>query len=377
MKALLIAVLAAAVGTPAYAQHAGHTMPMQAPAADPHAGHDMNAKPAPAPQPDPHAGHDTGTATPASPPAAADPHAGHDMGTMQPAAPAGPTDPHAGHGMGTMQPAAPASPADPHGGHGMGPEAGPAPVLPEAPPPPAAFSGPRHAADMLFDPSDMARAREDLRVEQGGATNYRVMVDQLEARIHDGRDGYLWDAQGWYGGDIDKLWIKTEGEGSFGEKTEEAEVQALWSRAITPWFDFQAGIRYDFRPDPERGHLVLGLQGLVPYEFEVDAAAFVSDEGDVSARFEAEYDLLITQRLILQPRAEVNLAAQEVRELGIGSGINDIELGLRLRYEFAREFAPYVGVEWERKLGETADFARDEGEGVDDLFFVTGVRIWF
>lgn len=375
MKPLLIALLAVFAGTPAFAQDTGHTMPMQAPAADPHAGHDMGATPAPATQPDPHAGHGMVTAAPVSPPAA-DPHAGHDMRTRPPTAPAGPGDPHAGHGMGTMQPATPASPADPHAGHGMGPAAGPAPAPPEAPPP-AAFSGPRHAADLLFDPSAMARAREELRAEQGDVRAYRVMVDQLEARIHEGRDGYLWDAQGWYGGDINKLWIKTEGEGSFGEKTGEAEVQALWSRAITPWFDVQAGLRYDFRPDPERGHLVLGLQGLVPYQFEVDAAAFVSDEGDVSARFEAEYDLLITQRLILQPRAEINLAAQEVRELGIGSGINDVELGLRLRYEFAREFAPYVGVQWERKLGETADFARDEGESVDDLFFVTGVRIWF
>src|SRR3546814_16936101 len=109
----------------------------------------------------------------------------------------------------------------------MGPQAGPAPA--EAPPPPAAFSGPRHAADMLFDPSAMAGAREDLRVEQGGATNYRVMVDQLEARLHDGQDGYLWDAQGWYGGDLDKLWIKSEGGGSFGAETEGVEVPALWS----------------------------------------------------------------------------------------------------------------------------------------------------
>lgn len=377
MKALLIALLAAAAGTPAFAQQAGHPMPTQAPAADPHAGHDMGTTPAPASQPDPHAGHDMGTAAPVSPPGAADPHAGHDMRTVQPTAPAAPADPHTGHGMGTMPPAAPESPAEPHAGHDMGPEAGSAPVPPEAPLPPAAFSGPRHAADELFDPAAMAGAREELRAEQGGLRTYRVMIDQLEARIHDGRDGYLWDAQGWYGGDINKLWIKTEGEGSFDEETEEAEVQALWSRAVTPWFDVQAGLRYDFRPDPERGHLVLGLQGLVPYQFEVDAAAFVSDEGDVSARFEAEYDLLITQRLILQPRAEVNLAAQEVRELGVGSGINDVELGLRLRYEFAREFAPYVGVEWERKLGATADFARDEGESVDDLFFVTGVRIWF
>ena len=341
MKALLIALLAAAAGAPAFAQHTGHTMPMQTPTVDRHAGHD-------------HAGHDT-EATPA---------------------PATRPDPHAGHHMGTGAPVSPPAVADPHAGHGTGASTEAAPTLPESPPP-EAFSGPTHAADVLFDPSAMARAREELRAEQGDVRAYRVMVDQFEARLHEGRDGYLWDAQGWYGGDIDKLWIKTEGEGSFGEETEEAEVQALWSHAITPWFDVQAGLRYDFRPDPERGHLVLGLQGLVPYLFEADAAAFVSDEGDVSARLEAEYDLLVTQRLVLQPRAEVNFAVQEVRELGIGSGFTEVELGLRLRYEFAREFAPYIGVSWERKLGETADFARDEDEDVDSLFFVAGVRIWF
>lgn len=374
MKALLIALLAAAVGTPALAHYTGQ---MQAPAADPHAGHGLGATPAPATQRSPHAGHDMVTAAPVPPPAAADSNAGQDMRTMQPTAPATPADPHAGHRMDTMQPGAPGSPTDPHAGHDMETKAGSDPTPPKAPPPPAAFSGPRHAADVLFDSSSMAGAREQLRAEQGGLRTHRVLVDRLEARIHDGRDGYLWDAQGWYGGDINKFWIKTEGEGSFGEKTEEAEVQALWSRAITPWFDLQGGLRYDFRPSPERGHLVLGLQGLVPYEFEVDVAAFVSDEGDVSARFEAEYDLLITQRLILQPRAEFTLAAQEVRELGIGSGINDVELGVRLRYEFAREFAPYIGVQWERKVGETANFARDEGGNVDNIFFITGVRLWF
>src|SRR3546814_3661562 len=129
----------------------------------------------------------------------------------------------------------------------------------------------------------MTEARERLRAVQGDIKSYRVMADQLEARIHDGRDGYLWDAQGWYGGDINKLWIKTEGEGSFGEKVEEAAVQALWSRGIAPWFDAQAGVRYDLRPEPERGYLVLGLQGLAPYFFELDGAAFVSVEGGVPA----------------------------------------------------------------------------------------------
>lgn len=204
-----------------------------------------------------------------------------------------------------------------------------------------------------------------------------LMADRLEAQIHDGQDGYLWDAQGWYGGDIHKLWVKSEGRGRFGEKLDDGEAQALWSRAVTPWFDFQTGARYDFRPDPERGYLVAGLQGLAPYFFDIDAAAFLSNEGELSARAQAEYDLLLTQRLVLQPRAEVNLAAQKVRERGIGNGINDIELGLRLRYEIRRELAPYIGVEWDRKLGETADLARDEGESTNDLFFVAGVRFWF
>ncbi|CAN5254860.1 copper resistance protein B [soil metagenome] len=283
---------------------------------------------------------------------------------------------HADHPNST--PAAQQKPApDPHAGHDMDTGTGSSSTPPEGPPPPAAFSGPRHAADVLFDPSAMDEARERLRADQGAISSFRLMIDQGETRVYDGRDGYLWDAQGWYGGDIDKLWLKTEGEGSFGEKTEQAEVQALWSRAITPWFDVQAGARYDFAPEPERGHLVVGLQGLAPYLFEIDAAAFLSDEGDVSARLEAEYELLITQRLILQPRAEVNLAAREVRERGIGSGVNDVELGLRLRYEFAREFAPYVGVDWERKLGTTADFARAEGEDVGDISFVAGLRLWF
>src|SRR3546814_1756990 len=133
----------------------------------------------------------------------------------------------------------------------------------------------------------MTEASERRRAVQGDIKSYRVMAGQLEARIHDGRDGYLWDAQGWYGGDINKLWIKTEGEGSFGEKVEEAEVQAMWSRAIAPWLDAQAGVRYDLRPEPERGYLVLGLQGLAPYFFELAGAVFVSDAGDVSARLEA------------------------------------------------------------------------------------------
>lgn len=321
---LLLFVLTLVATSPAHAQHAGHAMPMGSPPAPAHDGHAM-----PAPMPDPHAGHRMAEPAP-------DPHAGHRM-----------IDP-------TSRPPAP-----------------------EDAVPPAALSGPEHAADTVFDASRMKAARETLREDQGALQGYKLMVDRLEARIRDGKDAFLWDADAWYGGDIDKLWVKTEGEGTFDEKVEDAEVQALWSRAITPWFDLQAGLRYDFRPEPERGHAVVGIQGLTPYLFELDAAAFVSNEGDVTARIEGEYELMITQRLVLQPRAEINLAAQDVGEIGIGAGVTDVELGARLRYEFAREFAPYVGVEWERLLGETADMARDEGEEVDSVYFVVGLRAWF
>ena len=160
-------------------------------------------------------------------------------------------------------------------------------------------------------------------------------------------------------------------------KYEGAEVQLLYSRMISDFFDAQAGIRYDIKPEPRRAFFVLGLQGLAKQFFEVDGAFFVSDDGDVSARLEAEYEVLLTQKLIAQASVETNIAAQTVRRAEVGSGFNDIEVGLRLRYEITREFAPYIGLQWERKLGRTATFAREEGEGTDNLAFVTGIRFWF
>lgn len=217
------------------------------------------------------------------------------------------------------------------------------------------------------------------RAAQGDAQHFTFFqADEFEYRAGDGGDdSFNWDAQGWIGGDYSKLWLKTEGENAVGGHLEGAEVQLLYSRLTSSFFDIQAGLRYDFQPRDQRSFAVLGLQGLAPYYVEVDAAAFLSGEGELSARFEAEYDLLLTQRLVLQPSLETNLALQDVRERGIGSGINDIELGLRLRYEIRREFAPYIGINWERKLGKTADFARDEGEDDDTLSLVAGLRVWF
>ena len=202
-------------------------------------------------------------------------------------------------------------------------------------------------------------------------------VERLEYRANEGRDSINWEAQGWIGTDKHKLWLKSDGGRELGGNYEGAEVQLLYSRMISDFFDAQAGIRYDIKPDPKRGFFVLGIQGLAKQFFEVDTAMFVSDDGDVSARLEAEYEVLLTQKLIAQASVETNIAAQSVQNLGVGSGFNDIEVGLRLRYEIRREFAPYIGMHWERKLGRTATFAREEGEDTDNLAFVTGIRFWF
>lgn len=224
----------------------------------------------------------------------------------------------------------------------------------------------------------MAPAREQLAEGHGEMKTGMVMIERLEARFptQGGETGYVWDAQAWYGGDLNRFVLKTEGEGEFGGELESAEVQALYSRAIGPFFDLQAGVRFD--PEPEaRGHIVLGVQGLAPYMFHVDGALFLSDEGDLTARVEAEYDQKITQALILQPRIEIEASAQDIPSRDIASGITKIEPGLRLRYEIEREFAPYIGVEYEAKTGGTADIARANGNDHDAVNLLVGLRAWF
>ena len=166
------------------------------------------------------------------------------------------------------------------------------------------------------------------------------------------------------------------GEGSFGEAIEDAEFQALYSHAIAPFWDLQVGVRQDVA-GPDTTHAVVGVQGLAPYMFEIDAALFASHRGDITARIEAELDQRITQRLILQPRGEISLSAQDVAELGIGAGIDKVEVGLRLRYEIIREFAPYVGIEQSWRVGGSADFARLRGEDPSVTNYVVGIRFWF
>lgn len=251
-------------------------------------------------------------------------------------------------------------------------------AAPETAVPLRALEGPRHAADAVWGSEQMASARSQLAREHGRMATGMVLVERLEARLatDSGEDGYLWDAQAWYGGDINRFVLKTEGEGEFGGALEHAEVQALYSRAIGPFFDLQTGVRFDPEPD-NRSHLAIGIQGLAPYMFHIDGAMFISDKGDLTARVEAEYDQRITQRLILQPRIEVELSAQDIPEREVGAGISNVEPGLRLRYEIAKEFAPYVGVEYEAKVGDTAELARLRGEDPDAIKALIGLRAWF
>jgi copper resistance protein B len=249
---------------------------------------------------------------------------------------------------------------------------------PEDPLPAPALAGPVHAADLIFGADAMAASRQTLVRENGDVRTTAVIIDRLEAGFGDSEETWLWEVQGWTGGDINRFWWKSEGEGDFGGGLEEAELQALYSRAVAPFWDVQAGLRQDFRPDGEdTTHLVLGLQGLAPYWWEVDAAAFLSTEGDLTARVEAEYDQRITQRLILQPRFEIDASASDIPELEIGSGLSSVEAGLRLRYEFRKEFAPYVGVEWTRAFGDTADYIEARGGDQEDTRFVVGLKAWF
>lgn len=233
-----------------------------------------------------------------------------------------------------------------------------------------------HAADKFFDPAIMADARGQLRKEHGGALTSKVMLNLGEYQIRDGKNGYRWEGEAWFGGDVNRLVLKSEGEGVKSD-VEAGEMQALYSRAISPYFDLQAGIRYDFKPNPSRNYVTIGVEGIAPYWFETQSALFLSDHGELLGRLEGTYDLRLTQRWILQPRAEINLAAQNIPEIGIGSGISNVELGLRLRYEIRREFAPYIGLTYDSKLGDTADFARLRGEDASQTGVVIGVRAWY
>ncbi len=225
---------------------------------------------------------------------------------------------------------------------------------------------------------EMEAARDAFLESHGGGRIFSVTGDRIELRTGEGQPALFWDVEAAYGGDIEKIVFSAEGEYAFQpESLEELEIQALYRRAVSPFFDLELGLRHDFEPDPSRNFAVLGMVGTLPLFIEGLASIFISDDGDVSARLEGEYDLLITQRLILQPRVELNLAVQEVAELGLGQGLTDVEGGLRLRYELRRRLAPYLGVTFSRDIGETANFTRAEDEDVGAISAVAGVRFWF
>lgn len=206
----------------------------------------------------------------------------------------------------------------------------------------------------------------------------KVMIDQLELRDAHGDDSsnpVALEAAAWIGMDLHKLWLKTDVELLNG-KTTETEVQALYSHAIAPFWDLQMGVRHDSKP-ASRNWGVIGLQGTAPYFFDVDGALFMGESGAVGARFRAHRDVLITRQWILSPGLEVNAYGQNDRQTATGSGLADVEAGVRLRYEFRREFAPYMGVMWSKKFGNSATFARDAGEEVSATQWVVGLKVWF
>lgn len=330
MKRTLLLSAAMLLPSAAYAQQ-GHSA---------HQGHDMPAEQTKA----------------EAPPAATDPHAGHDMGNME-EVPAEAVDPHAGHDMSAM-------PADDSAESDVGDASAPAPPG-------------DHAADAVFGAEVMAQSRKELAYEVGGMGYSLVMLDLAEVGFQKGRETYRFEGEAFTGGNINRFGVKYEGEGAFGERIDDLELQALYSRAIAPYWNLQAGVRYDIKPDPSRTYLVAGVEGIAPYWFKVNAATFLSNKGEVRARVEASYDQRITQKLILQPRIEANFSFQDIAAIGVGAGLSDFEAGLRLRYEIKQEFAPYIGVEWRKQTGDTARFARLAGDDPDTLSVVAGVRIWF
>jgi copper resistance protein B len=276
-----------------------------------------------------------------------------DQSTQEPPAQ---NDGHAGHHMHVPHPPEHSKAAD-----GTPTES----ELNHVPPPP-----PEHAMGAMSNEQMI-----ELMQMEDNAPVGMVLVDQLEWQQIDNADALLWEAQAWYGDDYNKAWFKAEGEAIDGEY--EGRNELLWDRIVSRWWSVQAGVRHDFSEGPSRTWAAFGAQGVAPYWFEVEAAVYVGEEGRTAVRGAAEYDIRFTQQLILQPEIEFNAYGKDDPANGIGSGLSDLEVALRLRYEIRREFAPYIGVAWTRLFGETADLARADDRNDDELQFVAGVRAWF
>lgn len=239
------------------------------------------------------------------------------------------------------------------------------------------------AAASLFTGSaaahDMAGAASEAAPYGAPVDDQRVYVhailDQFEERI--GRDNsFRWEGEGWVGTDTDRLWLKSEGELNRNGKIDDGQHEVFYDRPITSFFDLQAGARFDIDSHRGRTWAALGVEGLAPLFFHVSATGYASNSGHFAAKLESSYDLLLTQRLILQPRIELNLYSKSDPMRLVGSGLSDLDAGLRLRYEFSRKFAPYIGLTYENKFGETANLARLAGERPSDLRLTIGIRSW-
>lgn len=356
-RRLPLAVLGAAlalVAMPSFAQHEGHTMPVSTPASPP-VTKVRREKPAAKPP---------AKATSERPTPAAVDHAamGHTAAPEQ----SPPVD-HAAMGHGVSPASTTSAPATvDHAamGHGSDPDL-PADAAPRTPIP-ALTDADRAAA---FPSGLHGHSAHDQRVHSFW------LVDRLEWQ--DTEEGSIgWEGLAWIGGDLDRLWLRTEGEAEDGE-IESGNLEVLYGRSVSAWWDAVAGLRHDSGEGPSRTWAAFGVQGLAPYKFEIEATAYVGNSGRTAATVEVEYDTLITNRLILQWQGEANLYGKDDPALGIGSGLSTIEAGARLRYEFSRRFAPYIGVEFERAFGETADLRREDGEPVRDTRLVAGIRFWF
>ena len=295
---------------------------------------------------------------------------GHD--TPVPAAPAQPVDhstmDHSAMGHDVPVPAEPAQPVD----HSTMDHSAMGHDAPSSAPTEPLTPIPRLTA------ADRAAAippAHDHPVHDNGIHHY-LLFNRLEAWDADRGTGMQWEGQGWIGTDLDRVWLRSEGERVDGH-TESADLEVLYGRSVTPWWDVVGGVRHDFAPGGSQDFLALGVIGLAPYMFEVEATAYLGGSGRTEARVEVEYELLLTNRLILQPLVEASVFGYSDERRGIGSGLGVVETGLRLRYEMHRRFAPYVGVVRERAFGRTAELRRDDGEDTDDTRVVAGVRIWF
>jgi len=366
-RALLATALLAFVASAAAQDHSQHQMPNPAPSKKP------VAKPLPKPAMKKKPAAKASSAEPAGEPPAAMDHAtmGHDMDAMKPAATKPGAEPasktpaamdHSAMGHDMPMPQAPAQSVDHSAmGHEM----------------PMPLTEPRTPIPPLTDADRAAAVRppNDHPVHDNSIKSF-VLFNRLEGFDADAGTGLEWEGQAWFGTDLDKLWLRSEGERT-GSGTEAADLEVLYGRAFARWWDVVAGVRHDFKPRASQDFAAIGVMGVAPYKFEVEATAYIGQSGQTAARLEAEYETLLTNRLILQPLVELNFYGQNDARRGIGSGLSTAEAGLRLRYEVTRQFAPYVGVVREWSFGRTADFRRDEGEDINDTRIVAGLRVWF